>query len=112
MHGGRTRADQKIFTDRELAEDAAALRHESDALLRDAVRRQTANRRAIEFDAAAAWPQQSNDRPHQCRLASAVSSHEGQHFARTQLQADSAENLGRPIAGMQVRYLEHYCRPR
>jgi hypothetical protein len=90
-------ADDQVFLDRQVLEDAAALEHLDDAALDDVVRQQAVDAPAVELDIAlgdlaALGLQQARDRLQRRRLAGAVGAEEGGDPPLLGHQRDAAQH--------------------
>src|SRR5205809_5525012 len=101
------RGRHEILAHREVRKDLAALRHEADPDLRDAVGRQPVDRPAQETDLAGLQPYDPHDGAHGGRLAHAVPAEERHHLARLDLEADAEEHLAHAVRRLDRLDREH-----
>src|SRR5437870_5211541 len=86
------RGRDEVLAHREVRKDLAALRHEADPDLRDAVGRQPVDRPAEEPDLTGLRPHDPHDGAHGGRLAHAVPAEERHNLARIDLEAHAEEH--------------------
>src|SRR5437667_9882156 len=103
VRGGR----HEVLVHREVRKDLAALRHEADPDLRDAVGRQPVDRPAQETDLAGLQPYDPHDGAHGGRLAHAVPAEERHHLARLDLEAHAEEHLAHAVRRLDRLDREH-----
>ena len=93
----------EVLAHRQVAEDAAALRHQRDARLDDFVRRQVADFAAAERDRAAGQVRHdAGDDLEQGPLAGAVGAEDGDHLAAVDVQVDVVERDMLAVGGGDV----------
>src|SRR5262249_30052272 len=118
--GGRTASgtrpgrDLDVLRHREIGEDPAVLRRETDAQARDLERGPVLDLAPLERDAAGARPQVAHDRAQRGRLAGAVFSHEAHPLLRRDLQGDAAQDvtaLDVDVDGLDAQHGSASARP-
>src|SRR4051812_10149545 len=97
---------QQVFLDRERGKDAASLRHQADAELRDALGAKAADRLTEQSYLAFRGLQEADDGRDAGGLAGAVASEQRQHAARPQRKADAVQDMAVAIKGVQVGQAE------
>ena len=97
----------QVLLDRERRKNLAALRHQPEARLRNAVGRQAAKRGPFECHVATAHRHQPHDGA-DCRgLAHAVAADERGHLAGPHRKAYFEQHLRRPVSGLQALDIQH-----
>ena len=99
--GGR----DQIFARGEIGKYLAALGHEADAELGDAVGGQVADVGAVEPDRARGRRRQAHDRAHRRGLAHAVAAEQRHHFAGRDRKRDAEQHPAQAVAGLDAGQL-------
>jgi hypothetical protein len=101
------RGRHEVLPDGERGEHLAALRDESEAPLRHAIRRQPVQGHAVEKDLARAMRQQAHDGPHGRGLAHAVAAEQRDHFGRAHHEVHPEQHLAGAIRRFEPAHREH-----
>ena len=102
-------ADLEVLGHREVGEDAAFLRHPTEAGLGDAVGLPAGDVLVRQADAAGGGADQADQGLHQRGLAGAVAAEQGEDLAGGDRQGDAVQDAGGAVAGVEV--LDHQHQP-
>ena len=100
-------AQQQVFTHRQLGNDLPTLGHVADASAGAAMGRHRRDLLAGQLDAAAALPQQTDDRLQQGGLAHAVETDQAGHLARGDREVDVAQDMALPVVDVESADLQN-----
>src|SRR5262249_39582470 len=106
------KADAKILQHRQVREDAAPLRHVTDAAARHLVRLAAREIKALELDLAAALPRQPHDRAQGRGLADTVASEQRGAFPGLHLEVHTLEDVELADVDVHVVKPKHARPPR
>ena len=99
--GKRAGRQQQVLAHGQRAEDAPALRHDRDAVLRDRVGRPAAQRAALEEDLARARRREARHRPDQRGLAHAVAAEDrGDRALAAELEVEALQHVAVAVVGV------------
>jgi hypothetical protein len=96
------RRDVEVLPYRQLGEDAAVLRHEADAGVRDLVRRAAADAAALPLDAPGRSGREPHDAAHRRRLPHAVPAEQADALARRDRERHAEQHLRQPVGGVDA----------
>jgi len=97
----------QVLAHRQAFEDAALLRHETEAELRDRIRRQRADVSAFVADGAAARVQITHHRHDRCGLAGAVASKQADDLAVADRERHAMQDVAIAVIGIDLVEIEH-----
>src|SRR5665213_3271160 len=106
LAGGRVGHHPQVLRDSEVGENATPLRHRTHTGACQRISRGAIDMRAGDMDAARRRGDPSVDGFERRRLACAVWAEEREHRPRWDNEADAAENLDAPVAGVQIDELD------
>jgi hypothetical protein len=98
----------QVLAHGEVREYLAALRHEADAALRDAIGGQGTDRPAVEGDRSRPGRRDAHDRLHGRRLAHAVAPDEADDLRGRDLERYPEQHLAAAVRGLEVADGEHH----
>src|SRR6185312_4335071 len=102
----------EVLQNRQCREDTAALRHITDALARNEMRRALREVVAIEFDGAGAACDQAHDAPQRCGFADAVAAEQSDGFTFLYVEIDALQDVKLADVDVNVAQAKHGSPPR